>query len=183
MPPSPANERVRPGRAGFTLVELILVMAVLAITAALVVPRMSSFLQGRELSSEARRLLSLTRYAQSRAVAEGVPVVLWVNPSDGAYGVEIQSGYTDVDEHAISFSVAGGIAIDVQHPTPAPSSEQGDEALGLPTNLAVVRFLPNGFVDESSVSEIILHEGDEAACKLSVASNRLGYEIRPAKPS
>ena len=181
MPPSPENERVRSRRAGFTLIELILVMAVLAITAALVVPRMSSFLHGRELSSEARRLLSLTRYAQSRAVAEGLPVVLWVNPSDGAYGVEIQPGYVDTDEHAISFTVAGGIAIDVQRPTPASSSELGDETLGLPPNLAVVRFLPSGFVDESSVSEITLHEGDQAACTLSVAANRLGYEIRPAK--
>ena len=55
-------------------------MVLLGIAAALVVPHMSSFFRGRVLNSEARRLLALTLYGQSRAVAEGVPVLLWINP-------------------------------------------------------------------------------------------------------
>ena len=62
-----------PGKRAFTLVELIVVMVLLLIVASMVAPRMSSFFRGRALSSEARRMLSLINYAQSRAVATGAP--------------------------------------------------------------------------------------------------------------
>ena len=52
---------------GFTLVELIVVMVLLLIVASMVAPRMSSFFRGRALSAEARRMLSLINYGQSRA--------------------------------------------------------------------------------------------------------------------
>src|SRR4051812_384981 len=71
----PANQRA------FTLLELILVLVLLAITASLVGGNMGSFFRGRALSFEARRMLSLTHYAQSRAVSEGVPMVLWFDPA------------------------------------------------------------------------------------------------------
>src|SRR5688572_7854706 len=48
--------------AAFTLVELILVMAMLVIIIAVSAPSLSKFFRGRVLDSEARRLLSLTRY-------------------------------------------------------------------------------------------------------------------------
>src|SRR5689334_18148384 len=57
----------RPKRA-FTLIELILVMALLAIVMAVSAPALSNFMRGRTLDSEARRFVSLTRYGQSRAV-------------------------------------------------------------------------------------------------------------------
>ena len=74
MPRSGHADRIRPQRA-FTLLELILVMFLLAIVAGFVAPQMSSFIRGRNLNFEARRLLSLTHYAQQRAVSEGVPTV------------------------------------------------------------------------------------------------------------
>src|SRR3954463_7805676 len=77
----------------FTLVELILVLVLLAITASLVGSNMGSFFRGRALSFEARRMLSLTHYAQSRPVSEGVPVILGVTPADATYGISIQSSY------------------------------------------------------------------------------------------
>src|SRR5690349_9721534 len=81
-PRLPAN-----GARAFTLVELILVLVLLAITASLVGTNMGSFFRGRALNFEARRMLSLAHYAQSRAVSEGVPMVLWVNPSTATYGL------------------------------------------------------------------------------------------------
>ena len=64
-----------PRRAGFTLLELILVMATLAIVLSVAAPSLARFFRGRSLDSEARRFLTLTRYGQSRAVAEGEPMV------------------------------------------------------------------------------------------------------------
>src|SRR5215831_89969 len=57
----------------FTLIELILVMAILTVAVAITAPALSNFFHGRSLDSEARRLLSLTRQGQSRAVSEGLP--------------------------------------------------------------------------------------------------------------
>ena len=82
----------------------MLVLALLAIITAVSAPRMISFFRGRALSEESRRMLALVHYAQSRAVAEGVPVVLWFSPAASTYGQNIQPGFTTTDEHASSFA-------------------------------------------------------------------------------
>src|SRR3954471_10738870 len=74
--------------SGFTLIELILVMALLSVVLAVSAPALSGFFRGRSIDAEARRLVSLIRYGQSRAVSEGVPVVLWINTRQGTYGLE-----------------------------------------------------------------------------------------------
>src|SRR5262249_35221447 len=68
----------------FTLIELILVMTLLAIVLAIASPALSRFFKGRGLDNEARRFLALTRHAQSRAVGEGVPMVLWFDTKQHA---------------------------------------------------------------------------------------------------
>jgi len=57
------------GQGAFTLIELIFVMVLLAIGSAMVAPSMASFYRGRMLSSEAKRVLALVHYGQSRAIA------------------------------------------------------------------------------------------------------------------
>src|ERR1035437_4108051 len=69
----------------FTLIELTLVLALLVVITSLAAPAMANFIRGRALDSEARRLFSLTHAAQSRAVSEGMPMVLWVDEKQGAY--------------------------------------------------------------------------------------------------
>src|SRR5438270_8363826 len=77
------NSRVRSNEQrrarAFTLVELILVMTLLLIVMCVALPSLKGFFRGRNLDSEARRFLSLARYGQSRAVSEGVPMVLWID--------------------------------------------------------------------------------------------------------
>jgi type II secretion system protein H len=171
------------GRRAFTLIELILVLVLLAITASLVAANMGSFFRGRALNFEARRLLSLTHYAQSRAVSEGVPVVLWINPADSTYGLTIQSSFNDPDgdAHAVRYAVDPNLRLETPQGETASTSEQDDERLGLPTDgLAVIRFMPDGFFDDSSISKITIRQGVEGALELVPTVNRLGYEIRPA---
>src|SRR6187551_2505075 len=85
----------------FTLIELMLVMTILLIVMAVAFPSLRGFFRGRNLDSEARRLLSLIRYGQSRAANEGVPMVLWIDAKRRTYGLEAATGYLDVDEHAV----------------------------------------------------------------------------------
>lgn len=172
------RERVR----GFTLIELIVVMLLLAIAAGMVAPRMSTFFRGRALNFEARRLLSLTHYAQSRAVAEGVPVVLWVDPRNSTYGVNVQAGHEGADDRAPVFTADPGVTLSVATATGAMgTSELDDAALGLPEGLSVIRFNPEGFFDENSVQKITLQQHEGAALELVQKENRLGYEILPVR--
>lgn len=179
MPGFPHAERSRRRTRGFTLVELILVMVLLTIVASFVAPRMSSFFRGRALSAEAQRLLSLTHYAQSRAVAEGVPVLLWLDPRRSAYGLEVQGAHATGVDHDIAYETDPGVTLQLPAVADAPISEDDDERLGLPENVAVIRFTPDGYFDEVSVRQIILRQGDEAALEIAPKANRLGYEIRP----
>src|SRR5882762_3727281 len=100
-------------RSGFTLIELMLVMAMLLIVLGVAAPSLSNFFRGRTLDSEARRFVSLTRYGQSRAVSEGVPVVLWIDAKQGAYGLKQGAGYTDLDTKAVNFDLNKDLVIEV----------------------------------------------------------------------
>jgi Tfp pilus assembly protein FimT len=169
-------------RAAFTLVELILVLLLLAITATLVGTNMGSFFRGRALNFEARRMLSLSHYAQTRAVSEGVPVVLWINVASSTYGLTIQSSYGngDGDPRAVSYTVDPNLRLETPDGIVESLSENQDERLGLPDDTVAIRFMPDGFFDESSVRRIIIRQGNEGALELVPAANRLSYEVRPA---
>ena len=81
---------------GFTLIELILVMMLLIIMVTIVTPKLMAFFNGRKLDSEVRQFVALTHYAQSRAVSEGVPMLLWVDSKTRnlwlAAGIRLQHG-------------------------------------------------------------------------------------------
>ena len=154
-------------------------MLLLAIAASMVAPRMSSFFRGRALNFEARRILSLTHYAQSRAISEGVPVVLWFNPRDSTYGVEVQSGHATDEDRRQTFTTDPSITLTATNTTAEATSEQGDETFGLPEGLPAIRFNPDGMFDEVSIRKFVLQQGAEGALEIGQTENRLGYEIRP----
>jgi len=178
----PGNRRA--AQAAFTLVELIVVMVLLLIAAAFVAPHMAAFFRGRALNSEARRLLALTHYGQSRAVAEGVPVLLWVNARQSSYGLITQTNAAEADDKASTYTLDPTLTLETVLPNPAPMSEDGtSEQLGAPTGLPVIRFLPDGYFDPSNVAKIVIRQGTEAALELVPDPNRLGYEILPYTPN
>lgn len=165
------------------MIELIFVLALLAIGALFVSSSMGSFFRGRALNFEARRMLSLTHYAQSRAVSEGVPIILWINPADSTYGISIQSTFSDAegDAQAVRYTADSSLKLEAPQGTTDAVSEQEDEKLGVTTEgVTFIRFTPDGFFDDTSVSKITIRQGNEAALDLVPTVNRLGYEIRPA---
>src|SRR5688572_16541824 len=79
--------------SAFTLVELIIVMALLAIVMAVAAPTLSRSMKERNLAGEMARLLSATEYARSEAVSQGVPMVIWIDPGSRRIGIEPKQGF------------------------------------------------------------------------------------------
>jgi type II secretion system protein H len=173
----------RAAERAFTLVELIIVMVLLGIAAAFVAPHLASFYRGRALHAEARRLLALTHYAQTRAEAEGVPVLLWINAAQSSYGLVTQTASAEPDDKTSAYTVDSSLSLEAVAPNPAPASEDGSEQLGAPAGLPVIRFLPDGYFDPSNLTKIVIRQGTEAALELVPDANRLGYEILPYTPN
>ncbi|RKW29313.1 MAG: type II secretion system protein GspH, partial [Kingella sp. (in: b-proteobacteria)] len=61
---------------GFTLVELMVTLAVMGIMAAIAFPSMSNFISNTRLTNRAGQVANLFRFAKGEAVRLGVPVVV-----------------------------------------------------------------------------------------------------------
>jgi Tfp pilus assembly protein FimT len=168
--------------------ELILVMTVLAVAVSFTAPALATFFRGRTLDSEARRLLSMTRQAQSRAVSEGVPIELWVDAVHQSYGLEAEPTFdtndpkagsvqmdSDMQILAISLNAPGAAA--AQSMSTSPTSATPSPKSNHPS-LPRIRFLPDGSIAENSPQMIQLTGRDGSSRWIALARNRLSYEIR-----
>ena len=157
-------------RRAFTLVELILVLALLVIVTSLAAPSLANFVRGRALDSEARRLAALMHAGQSRAVSEGAPMMLWIDEKAGGYGLEAETGGRNGDARAENLSLDPTLQIAVQN-----------VGTGTPVtfkNLPAIRFSADGTVDEDSPRVLKLTDGAGFSRWLSLNGGRTGYEIR-----
>lgn len=164
---------IRNSKSGFTLVELILVLALLVIVTSLAAPAISNFVRGRALDSEARRLAALMHAGQSRAVSEGAPMVLWIDEKGGAYGLEAETSGQDGDAKAENLNVDSTLQIAVQNTSAAtPVTFK---------NLPAIRFQADGTVDENSAQLLKLTDAAGFSRWLALNQMRTGYEIRDSE--
>lgn len=185
------SSRIDPRRRGFSLIEMILVMALLVVAVSMISPRLSGFIRGRALESEARRLLAVTHAARSRAISESLPVLVWLDASTGRYGIELenrgqngdpQSQEFTVDEHLrIAFEQAqrliGQTPTGTRAPTLIPGFSNTQRPVGARTEPSI-RLHPDGTIDEDSPNAIRIEDADGAVLWLVEGSDRRHYEIR-----
>lgn len=166
---------------GFTLIELILVLALLAIVLAVSSPSLSRFFKGRGLESEAQRFLALTRAAQSRAVSEGVPMVVWLDTKQRNYGLNADKSYVEEDPNALEFAMDPTLETDARFSAEASFANRiaafKNEKLDA-SGLYLLRFNPDGFVSLSSPEAVIFRQGKDAELWVAQSRNRLNYELQ-----
>jgi type II secretion system protein H len=170
--------------SAFTLVELLLVMTVMVMTFAIGLPVVANFFRGRTLDSEARRLLAVTRGAQSRAVSEGAPMQLWVDARKGRYGLQEAAGWTEHDPKAATFKLDADLHIEMvtsgkrSTTTYSPLRGQTPTVSRKKNDLPEIRFLPDGTFDDTTPQGVRLFDRNGLSLWVVPSRNRLNYEIR-----
>jgi Tfp pilus assembly protein FimT len=175
--PARVNNPAR--QSAFTLVELILVMALLIIAVSMVTAKMSAFFGARGVDSETRRFLALVHYGQSRAVSEAIPMMLWIDVNAQKYGLQQEPGYSDVDKHAQEFVVDPDLRIDSMNGIQAPATTpSGIAAVARAArSLPAIHFAPDGAISQPSIAAVTIRKGSDQPVYIVQTANKLSYEI------
>jgi prepilin-type N-terminal cleavage/methylation domain-containing protein len=101
---------------GFTLMELVLVLVVIAICAAIAAPNLRGFAHGRTLPNTATALMTTARWCRVQALSDGVEYRLNLDSSAGRWWVTRDDGtgtnFTAVsDDLGREFTLPEGLTI------------------------------------------------------------------------
>jgi len=83
------NRRIHPG---FTLIELIMVLVVIAAALAVAAPSLGGWRRGQRLQSAGEEFLSVARHGRALAIANAQVHRLYVDPASGRYWLMAQDG-------------------------------------------------------------------------------------------
>ena len=84
----PSGAKASGEAPGFTLIELVIVLVIVGLGAALVAPAIDSGMRMREVRSGVRALASSFRQLQSEAIRTGDPQTLLIDPVENILAVE-----------------------------------------------------------------------------------------------
>jgi type IV fimbrial biogenesis protein FimT len=117
-----ATPKTRWRRRGFTLLELVIVMLLLCVIAAMAAPSLRGFSEGRKVSTAAAQVESLGQWARTQSITRGVGMRLNVNPADGTYWLTAeQTGGifgTLGEEFGRVFTMPDGVTLEWYGPNP-----------------------------------------------------------------
>ena len=86
------SARLSRGERGFTLVELLVVLAIITIIVGVVGPRLATVLERLDTADPPERLALLLRAARAEASRGGATVRFELNPANGAYVTTLRAG-------------------------------------------------------------------------------------------
>jgi|GEM_PF-2260177 len=125
---------------GFTLIELMLAIALLAMTAGIVIPRLNtSALTRTRLDKDTAHLAATARYAHNLAITTGIVHLLYLDTDNNRYWITTQS---DPRRKSINLPL-GQLSEDIRF-----VSIQGKNTATYTTSL---RFSPQGWADTSVI--------------------------------
>lgn len=162
----PARDDNSRSSQAFTLIELILVMALLATLLAIAAPSLSRSFKGRNLDQEATQLLAATEYARDEAVSQGVPMSVWIDPETGDFGVQARDGYEGDALRERSWTLNPDLHFEAVKATADKSGRT-----------VAVQFEPDGTLDPESLDAIRVIASSEESISLTQTDDGWGYEI------
>ena len=169
-------------RTAFTLVELILVMALLVVFMGLVVPDVSRSLRQRNLEQEAARLLALTEYGRDEAASQGVPMDVWIDRDQQRFGVEPKAGYIGSVARAKTFQLNADMHFDPLSGgvTARPGTGAGSTAprsQSTHSGIIAAEFAPDGTLDPASVATVRIADRKNTGVSVTQTADSYGYQI------
>ena len=103
-------------RSGYTLLELLLVMMLLCILAAMTAPVFRGFASGREVTNVARHMVAIAQWAQTQSITRSEVYRLNFDLSQKTYWLTVGHGAVFDplgEEFGRTFSIPNSVAIDV----------------------------------------------------------------------
>lgn len=98
------TRRTALGRSGFTLVEMMIVIILVGLLAAMVGPPMYGYLQSHRLQTETDRFVTDLQYTRAQSIARGR--VLRLNTTPGAYMISDPSSGSILRQHDLQDGLA-----------------------------------------------------------------------------
>lgn len=151
--------------SGFTLVELLLVMTILALITSVALPRLNGTARRTRLEEGAEILAGFIRFARTESVRRGLKVRLEFGESGREYWLRIQDPESALRGHFVPF---GDSLLDSRQALPyqvrvkAISGGRGD------VRFPPVDFFPNS---ASSANELRLVDGSDRVAKIELGSS------------
>lgn len=145
--PSPRGRSLHRTR-GFTLVELMVTLAIAAILVALAVPSMTSFLAEQAAAGNADELAAAFRFARSEAIKRSASITVCASSDGQACGQDWKAGWI--------VTTSSGTVLRVQNGLAAMSSLTG----GVDTATFTSTGLVTGLTDGSSSFTFVPTGGD-----------------------
>lgn len=155
-------------RCGFTLLELVLVMMLLCIAAAIAVPSLRGFREGQRMRGASAQVVSLAQWARAQAVTRAVPYRLNVDAATGTYWLTAErAGVFEMlgEDLGRVFELPDGITI---------------ESYGAPvadSPFPCVEFLPTGRT--VAAARVRLTDANGAITEIACLSPAEPFQVRP----
>ena len=142
-------------KRGVTLIELVVVIAIIAIGAVLLAPNIGAWLPNYRLRSATQEVVSLLRTAQMKAISTNREYQVSFNPGAGSFILQYHNSGTDWPNEGETQTLPKGITI---------------SGIGFPGNKA--QFNPNS---TSSTGSITLRntKGTEKTISLTTSTGRV----------
>lgn len=176
--------------AGFTLLELVLVMVIVCVALAMVAPSLAGWNQGSKLRDAGEQLLATIHYARTQSIANGQTYRLNIDTRANTYYLTAQDGQQFVNlanEYGRVFTLPDGFRIDVTA-QPAVTQQQAQPggqqynasaaAAAAPTNGSAIEFYPTG---RTQVAQIRINGYGKDQTILECATPAEGFRVVTAQ--